>query len=239
MVYIMGVEARSKSSIFIHSVQQQSAASSSSLVYFLRSFRPVLTIPIIYILFISTTPKLNHRQTNPLSSPKMAPIFKSLVLLSFSLLVAAQGKQFITGPCTSDADCQLGCCASDSGLCAARLVAIERGANCGFVPAGGVNNNQAVAPAPVAGPVTVKSTEGAGNQIVPVINPGGKFITSNCASDLECTAGCCAFRTGKCAGPVIAQERDGGCGFGNPTPNRDAADAFLNLRLGRRGPAMM
>jgi hypothetical protein len=187
----------------------------------------------------------------------MAPISKVLALLSFSLLVAAQGTQFITGACANDAACASKCCGFTSGKCAAAFVANERGEGCGF---GGVKNGggasnagvltgagnvNAVTPAPVVaaapagGAVTVKGTEGTGNQVVPIINPGGKFITSDCTSDLECTAGCCAFNTGKCAGPVIAQTRDGGCGRGNAVPNRDAADAFLSQRLGRRGPAMM
>jgi len=189
----------------------------------------------------------------------MAPIFKSLALLSFALLATAQTGRFITAVCTSDAGCDSGCCGFDSGKCAAAFVANERGEGCGrggqkngggasnagVLNFGGANNQAApapvaAAPAPVAGGVvTVKGTEGTGNQVVPIINPGGKFITSDCNSDLECTAGCCAFNTGKCAGPVIAQTRDGGCGRGNTVPNRDAADAFLNQRLGRRGPAMM
>jgi hypothetical protein len=52
------------------------------------------------------------------------------------------------------------------------------------------------------------------------------FITDNCLSDSGCVSGCCAFNTGKCAGPVVAQERDGGCGFGDPEPNADSARAF-------------
>ncbi|KAI1252738.1 hypothetical protein MGN70_004942 [Eutypa lata] len=43
------------------------------------------------------------------------------------------GQQFITGPCTSDADCASGCCTpgagtdATQGTCAARLVALEAG----------------------------------------------------------------------------------------------------------------
>jgi hypothetical protein len=33
-------------------------------------------------------------------------------------------------------------------------------------------------------------------------------------------------RVGKCAGPVVAQERDGGCGHGDATPNANAAKAL-------------
>ncbi|KAJ7098781.1 hypothetical protein B0H15DRAFT_878654 [Mycena belliarum] len=55
--------------------------------------------------------------------------------------------------------------------------------------------------------------------------PGTQFITGPCKSDADCASGCCAFRKGTCAGNVIALERDGGCGFGNPTPNANAAKA--------------
>jgi hypothetical protein len=40
-------------------------------------------------------------------------------------------------------------------------------------------------------------------------------------------------------GPVIAQERDGGCGFGDAQPNDNAAQALQGKRLGRRGPVLM
>ncbi|ESK91783.1 hypothetical protein Moror_10612 [Moniliophthora roreri MCA 2997] len=59
--------------------------------------------------------------------------------------------------------------------------------------------------------------------------PGTQFITGPCANDGECASGCCGFNTGKCAGPVIAQERDGGCGFGDAQPNDDAARKFRGL----------
>jgi hypothetical protein len=78
----------------------------------------------------------------------MAPIFKIVTLLSCKLLlpiisqlplivkvslyVAAQGTQFITGACTSDAQCASACCGFTSGKCAAPFVANERGEGCGF-----------------------------------------------------------------------------------------------------------
>lgn len=43
----------------------------------------------------------------------------------------------------------------------------------------------------------------------------------------------------KCAGPVVAQERDGGCGFGDAQPNDRAAKALQGRALGRQGPALM
>jgi len=55
---------------------------------------------------------------------------------------------------------------------------------------------------------------------------GAGFVTSECRSDSDCQQGCCAFNTGKCAGPDIAQTRDGGCGFGSPAPNCNVAAAL-------------
>lgn len=68
---------------------------------------------------------------------------------------------------------------------------------------------------------------------------GTQFITGACTSDADCADGCCGFNTGKCAGPVVAQERDGGCGFGDAQPNDNAAQALQRRSLGRNGPAMM
>ncbi|KAJ7153954.1 hypothetical protein C8R43DRAFT_1001571 [Mycena crocata] len=58
---------------------------------------------------------------------------------------------------------------------------------------------------------------------------GNQFVTGPCTQDSDCQQGCCAFTTGKCAGPSIAQTRDGGCGFGNAAPNCNVAKA---LKLG-------
>lgn len=55
---------------------------------------------------------------------------------------------------------------------------------------------------------------------------GGQFITGECLSDADCASGCCGFDSGTCAGPVVAQERDGGCGFGDAEPNDDAAQTL-------------
>ncbi len=56
------------------------------------------------------------------------------------------------------------------------------------------------------------------------------FITDTCKSDNDCQSDCCGFTTGKCAGPIIALERDGGCGFGDKIPNSNAA-----IKLGFTG----
>jgi hypothetical protein len=50
----------------------------------------------------------------------------SLLTLGLATLISAQGTQFITGPCTSDADCASGCCGFKSGKCAGAIVAQER-----------------------------------------------------------------------------------------------------------------
>ena len=55
---------------------------------------------------------------------------------------------------------------------------------------------------------------------------GTQFITGVCKKDADCASKCCGFRSGKCAGAIVAQERDGGCGFGNAVPNDDAARAL-------------
>ncbi|KAJ7639309.1 hypothetical protein FB45DRAFT_740837 [Roridomyces roridus] len=55
---------------------------------------------------------------------------------------------------------------------------------------------------------------------------GNQFVTGPCTVDSDCQQGCCAFNTGKCAGPAVAQTRDGGCGFGSPAPNCDVAHAL-------------
>ncbi|KAJ7470137.1 hypothetical protein B0H11DRAFT_2237726 [Mycena galericulata] len=56
---------------------------------------------------------------------------------------------------------------------------------------------------------------------------GNQFVTGPCTQDSDCQQGCCAFTTGKCAGPGVAQTNaDGGCGFGNKSPNCNVAAAL-------------
>ncbi|KAF2177617.1 hypothetical protein K469DRAFT_356339 [Zopfia rhizophila CBS 207.26] len=178
----------------------------------------------------------------------MAPLFKIAALLNLSLLVASQGTQFITGPCQSDADCASGCCGFNTGKCAGAVVAQERDGGCGFGNAqpnadaavalgssgqvgGGGNageNSQAqgeAAEAPAANAGNNGQEAAAGNNSEGN-GAGTQFITGPCQSDADCGSGCCGFNTGKCAGAVVAQERDGGCGFGNAQPNADAAIAL-------------
>lgn len=54
---------------------------------------------------------------------------------------------------------------------------------------------------------------------------GTQFITGVCKSDADCASGCCGFTSGKCEGAIVSQERQG-CGFGNATPNNNAAKAL-------------
>ncbi|KAF2113114.1 hypothetical protein BDV96DRAFT_648724 [Lophiotrema nucula] len=170
----------------------------------------------------------------------MAPLFKLAAILSLSLLVAGQGTQFITGPCTSDADCAAGCCGFNTGKCAGAVVAQERDGGCGFgdpTP----NANAAIAlgftgfSSAAAAPAAAATSAAAATTGNTAAAPGTQFITGPCTSDADCAAGCCGFNTGKCAGPVVAQERDGGCGFGDAQPNDNAAQALRGQRLGKRG----
>lgn len=162
----------------------------------------------------------------------------------------APGTQFITGACTSDADCASKCCGFTSGKCAAPLVAKERGENCGFGDAQSNLNalgGGATAGAGNANSNTNGNANGNANADANASNnnaqgakaPGTQFITGPCTSDADCGSKCCGFNSGKCAGPVVAQERDGGCGFGDAQPNDNAAKALQGRRLGRRGAALM
>lgn len=118
-----------------------------------------------------------------------------------SLYAAAQGTQFITGVCKSDAECASACCGFTSGKCAAPFVANERGEGCGFGDAQPNNNTlaaskgntqgQANASAPAApatpSPSAAPAAKAAGTQ----------FITGPCTSDADCASSCCGFKSGK------------------------------------------
>jgi len=172
------------------------------------------------------------------------------LLLNASVFVNAQaagsqnvglknGSQFITGQCTSDADCASTCCVAKTGLCGAVGAQLNGRADCGF---GGSAAPAAAAPAPDNAAAAAPAASGPNESVTPqnqVINPsapgaqsvglknGQQFITGQCTSDADCASGCCGFHTGLCAGAVIAQTRDGGCGFGNTSPNNNAAVALL------------
>ncbi|KAJ9605524.1 hypothetical protein H2200_010181 [Cladophialophora chaetospira] len=171
------------------------------------------------------------------------------------------GTQFITGACTSDADCASGCCGFNSGKCAGAIVAQERDGGCGFGDSA-PNDNAAqalrggqptsaagAAPAPVNSGSATPASSGTGSgtssgsgaidsSIPGAANVGkgnaSQFITGQCFSDADCASGCCGFNTGKCAGAIIAQTRDGGCGFGSGSPNDNAAKALTGGAKARR-----
>jgi len=152
-----------------------------------------------------------------------------IIFLFFNsvLPVSSAGTQFITGACASDSDCAEGCCAFNTGKCAGPIVAQERDGGCGFGNAT-PNDNAAVALG-FTGPVgtgKASSTAATTAAVSTAIAPGTQFITGACTSDQDCAEGCCGFNSGKCAGPIVAQERDGGCGFGDAAPNDNAAKAL-------------
>jgi len=150
------------------------------------------------------------------------------------------GQQFITGQCTSDADCASTCCVAKTGLCGAVGAQLNGRADCGFggsaAPAAAAPDNAAAAAPAAAGPNESVTPQ---NQ---VINPslpgaqsvglknGAQFITGQCTSDADCASGCCGFHSGLCAGAVIAQTRDGGCGFGDAQPNNNAEKKLQGRR---------
>ncbi|KAL9000559.1 MAG: hypothetical protein Q9169_000852 [Polycauliona sp. 2 TL-2023] len=147
------------------------------------------------------------------------------------------GTQFITGACKSDSECASACCAFNSGKCAGPVIAQQRDGGCGFGDASpnadaAVAMGSTIAAPGVTGkdaPAAVADTQ---TKSVAPATGGTQFITGVCTADADCSSGCCGFKSGKCAGPVVAQERDGGCGFGETTPNDNAAAA-----LGFKGAA--
>lgn len=194
------------------------------------------------------------------------------------------GSKTVFEKCTKDADCQQGCCAFATGLCAGPDVAqtnADKGCgfgssapNCDVAKALGFSD---CASGATRGPLTNAQIETAGKFVIqldglktsvtlPSEAPssgsssksssndassgkaatssssssssaalGQQFVTGKCTSDTDCQQGCCAFSTGLCAGPGIAQSNaDNGCGFGQPAPNCQVADA-LNLGVCAKG----
>ncbi|KAH8656706.1 hypothetical protein BGZ60DRAFT_518827 [Tricladium varicosporioides] len=167
---------------------------------------------------------------------KSVPQLLFSLFLFLNLATTISGLQFITGACTSDAACQSGCCGFNTGKCAGAIVAQERDGGCGFgnptpnaiaasslgfkgqAPTAGASKAvNAPVVATTAAAAAPTSSNGPGNKA------GKQFITGPCTSDADCAQSCCGFKSGKCAGPVVAQERDGGCGFGDAQPNDTAA----------------
>ncbi|KAL8755355.1 MAG: hypothetical protein Q9199_003705 [Rusavskia elegans] len=156
----------------------------------------------------------------------------SFAIPSASPMALAQaGTQFITGACKSDSDCASGCCAFNTGKCAGPVIAQQRDGGCGFgntapnAEAAKALGSKVAAPGVTAGDALAAVPNTQAKTPAPAV-AGTQFITGACTSDAQCSSGCCGFKSGKCAGPIVAQERDGGCGFGNTTPNADAAIAL-------------
>ncbi|KAJ7271234.1 hypothetical protein C8J57DRAFT_1226806 [Mycena rebaudengoi] len=158
------------------------------------------------------------------------------LLASAAVIPRTPGNQFTTGACAVDSDCAQGCCGFNTGKCAGPVIALERDGGCGF-GSGVPNANAAKAlgqfPGAVAafeakqgGAAPVQNGAAAAPAPAPAAPKGTQFITGACATDADCAQGCCGFNTGKCAGPVIALERDGGCGFGSGKANANAAKAL-------------
>jgi hypothetical protein len=160
----------------------------------------------------------------------LALLFVNVSLVAGTFIPrAAPGTQFITGVCAADTDCASACCGFRTGKCAGPVVAQERDGGCGFgdaqpndraaVALGFPGKNPAIPAGGAAAPPAAPPT-------TPAKAPGTQFITGACSSDADCASACCGFKSGKCAGPIVAQERDGGCGFGDAQPNDRAAKAL-------------
>ncbi|KAJ7723842.1 hypothetical protein DFH07DRAFT_971424 [Mycena maculata] len=162
-----------------------------------------------------------------LSSIIRAGLIVNFALFSTSLVIprVAPGTQFITGPCTADADCASGCCSAATALCAARLVALE-GAGCGF----GSSSAGVGAAKPLATAASAASTDDsaagaavvASTTVAAAASTGTQFITGTCAADADCASGCCSAATGLCAARLVALE-GAGCGFGSSSAGVGAA----------------
>ncbi|CAF9910941.1 MAG: hypothetical protein GOMPHAMPRED_007239 [Gomphillus americanus] len=142
----------------------------------------------------------------------------------------ANGQQFITGQCTSNADCASTCCAGLPGagngptfaVCSGPAVGNDAGkTGCGFTLSGG---SVAAAPAAPAAPSTGKvpiDTSIPGSQLVGN-QKAQQFITGQCINNADCASGCCAgLPTANqgplfavCSGPAVGnQAGKTGCGF--------------------------
>ncbi|KAJ7290035.1 hypothetical protein C8J57DRAFT_1705534 [Mycena rebaudengoi] len=181
----------------------------------------------------------------------VSSIIRAGLLVNFALFATAvviprvpAGTQFVTGPCTADADCAEGCCAFTTGKCAGPVIALTRDGGCGFGTAT-PNANAAIALGQFQGAVDAfsQSLAAAGVAAAPTQNgaaaapaapaatpaaagsgkaAGTQFITGPCASDAECASGCCNAATALCAARLVALE-GAGCGFGSANAGAGAA----------------
>ncbi|KAL0572591.1 hypothetical protein V5O48_009369 [Marasmius crinis-equi] len=132
-----------------------------------------------------------------------------------------KGEQFITGQCTSNADCQSGCCATLGaiGICSGPGAADQQGkTGCGF--GGGAGG----APAPP--PANNGASGGAAAPPPPPAAPAGRLtagqtaIGAACKVDNDCTTACCGISSGVCA--LAKQAGAGGCGGKGGAANANA-----------------
>ncbi|KAJ7290037.1 hypothetical protein C8J57DRAFT_1610449 [Mycena rebaudengoi] len=178
----------------------------------------------------------------------VSSIIRAGLLVNFALFATAvviprvpAGTQFVTGPCTADADCAEGCCAFTTGKCAGPVIALTRDGGCGFGTAT-PNANAAIALGQFPGAVEAfsQSLAAAGVAAAPTQNGaaaalaatpaaagsgkplGTQFITGPCASDAECDSGCCNAATAVCNARRVALE-GAGCGFGSANAGAGAA----------------
>ncbi|KAJ7615495.1 hypothetical protein FB45DRAFT_935810 [Roridomyces roridus] len=152
----------------------------------------------------------------------------NFALMSTSLVIprAAPGTQFITGPCTADADCASGCCNAKTALCAARLVALET-VGCGFgSPSAGAG---AASPLVATATATVAAADVASSTVAAAASTGTQFITGACETNDDCASGCCGLNSGLCAARLVALEgvgcRDTSAASSSSSSGSDAAPA--------------
>ncbi|KAH8664634.1 hypothetical protein BX600DRAFT_437168 [Xylariales sp. PMI_506] len=136
----------------------------------------------------------------------------------------ANGSQFITGQCFSDADCASGCCANPKGVCSGPDVSFDAGKQgCGFTASGTTAAAAAADPAVAASPSATAAAASSGTDTIDTSLPGAQnvglangsqFITGQCFSDADCASGCCAKPKGVCSGPAVSFDAGKeGCGF--------------------------
>merc|ERR1739848_535393 len=133
------------------------------------------------------------------------------------------GSQFITGPCTADADCESTCCETNQNICRAFL-SLSGGQTCkdGRAPGQAVSitsGNQFIT-GPCAADADCASTCCENTQNVcraflslsagetckdgrepgqwAYISPGSQFITGPCSADSDCASTCCEINQNVC-----------------------------------------
>ncbi|KAK6855560.1 hypothetical protein PG995_007711 [Apiospora arundinis] len=123
------------------------------------------------------------------------------------------GSQFITGQCTSDADCASACCAKAKGACAAKAVAEENGgAGCGFTSAAKGGSGKTPTSSAAAGASSAAAANGgtpvssaaAGASSSAAAAKNGTPVSSAAAAASSSAAAGGAAKKGKNAGAAAA-----------------------------------